>query len=804
MQTYDPRLWCIRHPRAVVCLFFFLTTIFLWGNTRVERGGILDADVILRQDDPFNQMDRYVRTKVSEGFEGREFIPFIFNHGGVQSPADLQKIFTFTKVAQDTFGDTILSLSTVPHYRDTGESLLDEPYITGSEQTPVFDLHEWKLSVADDPGVFGLLVGRDFSWATVIRYLPPGYDEIYEFRKTVEFLEGRKIPWWEWLWKKDIHPQDSSLGVGGWTIGRGLIDQGLNVDVLTLVGLGVLLTLPVFWLALGSWRLALLSVAVMILGGFVWTRGTMGVLGVQERVFSLLVYANVIVQGTSFALHKFTAFRESQKQDRQVAWQEASAVDGVLTTVAGIAVFGFATLISFGLTPMLELGITSALGVLWLLLLATCVLPAFHLLCGDQASEWSIRGIRISRWIASGGRRGQQIIQLCARLATWLSQGQRPWLVGIGVGGVFLTAAWLFMQGAIVSRTRALEFIPGTLVEQEARFLNRPGNVGFEFLDLLVEPTQGGTIMDPRFLSRVWEFQAALKQVPGSRETSSILSSLHQIAKVSFGKPFPETLDEVQSAFFLIESRLSPAVQRQLYFPAGVRVAVSYGTDDTIELGRLCQDVLTLAQQEFPDLRVSAFNKVPLYPQVDRYVRQGKVMNVFSSQVGIAILCGGLVFWQNRRRQHQGLSSVRAGLVMSVPLLFATAVMGLVMWWLNIPLDMATAPIGALAINAATDFSLYFVIAYQKLLDDYSPDRALEKAIQQEGAIILTDCVLNTCCFLPLVVSGFLPVRQLGWMMGVMLTACAVATLIFMAALLPRCTLQRGYHSEGFRLLEAA
>jgi len=128
---------------------------------------------------------------------------------------------------------------------------------------------------------------------------------------------------------------------------------------------------------------------------------------------------------------------------------------------------------------------------------------------------------------------------------------------------------------------------------------------------------------------------------------------------------------------------------------------------------------------------------------------------------------------------------------MSVPLLFATAAMGLLMWGLDIPLDMATAPIGALAINAATDFSLYFVIAYQKLLDDYSTDVALEKAIQQEGTIILADCVLNTLCFLPLIASGFLPVRQLGWMMGVMLMACAVATLIFMAALLPPCTLQR-------------
>lgn len=227
-------------------------------------------------------------------------------------------------------------------------------------------------------------MGRDFSWTAVIRYLPPDYDEISEFRKTVEFLEGRTIPWWEWFWKRDIVPHDPSVSVGGWIMGRGLIDQGLNVDMLTLVFLGVVLTLPVFWVALGSLRAALLCVGVMVAGGFVWTRGAMGFLGLRERVFSLLAYANVIVQGTSFALHKLTALRESREQDSAVGWQQAGSVDGLIATTAGIAVFGFATLWSFGLKPIRELGVASALGVVWLLVLAVFFLPALHVLGGGR------------------------------------------------------------------------------------------------------------------------------------------------------------------------------------------------------------------------------------------------------------------------------------------------------------------------------------------------------------------------------------------------------------------------------------
>lgn len=804
MQQYDPRVWSIRHPRLMAALFLALSLVFAWGNTRVEKAGILDSDVILREDDPFRAMDRYVQEKTRLGFEGREFIPFVIN-GGVRTAADAEKILRVTQAARRAFGDSIVSLATTPAYRDTGETLLDEPYVTKKlVAAPHFRVEEWQRQVAADASVFGLLIGRDSSWASVVRYLPPGYDEIKEFRRTVEFLEGRVIPWWEWLWKKDITPSESWLSVSGWTMGRGLIDQGLNVDILTLVFLGVALTLPIFWAMLGSGRAALIGVGVMVVGGFVWTRGVMGLCGVPERVFSLLAYASVIVQGTSFALHKFSALEESQAEKRATGWLRACSVDSVIVTTALLSAFGFVTLWSFGLTPIRELGVVATLGVGWLLVLALLVLPAIDLLTAPsilstQSATSSLVNGQPQQGLLSfyvGGLQGiasgiERLSFHCVGATAWLVQGYRPWGIATGTLALFAFVAAVFFRGEVPSRTRALEFIRGTLVEHEARVLNQPGNVGFEFLDLLVEPVHGAGIADPAFLARVWAFQETIQTIPGGRETTSILGTLRQIARESFKKPLPETPEEVAAAFFLIENRLTPAVQRQLYFPGGVRVSVSYGTDDSVELGRFRDAILDLARRAFPDLKVNAFNKVPLYPQVDKYVREGKVSNVFASQIGIALLCGVILWRQNRRLREARLSPVWGGIVMSLPLFFATAVMGLTMWLLQIPLDMATAPIGALAINAATDFSLYLALTYQKMLDECAATAALQKTLAVEGKVILADCVLNTCCFLPLMSSHFLPVRQLGWMMGLMLAACAVGALLLMAALLPCCVTRK-------------
>lgn len=798
MQRYDPREWSIRHPRTVVAMFILLSILFLAGNLLVQRGGILDRDVILRQDNPFRLMDQYVQDKVREGFEGREFISLVIN-GELRSEEDAKKILRLTRAAQAAFGETVLSLATAPAYQDTGETLLDEPYVTKTAVAPGnFHGEDWRRSVAADPGVFGLLVGRDFSWSAVVRYLPPGYDEIKEFRRTVEFIEERKIPWWEWWWKKDITPRESWLGVSGWTMGRGLIDQGLNVDILTLIFLGVGLTLPIFWAVLGSGRAALLSVGVMILGGFLWTRGAMGLLGIPERVFSLLAYASVIVQGTSFALHKFSAWEEARVTNRTTGWLLARSVDGVIATTAVVSVFGFATLWLFGLKPIRELGVSAMCGVLGLLFLAIFVLPAVDLLTTPQSKETlhspraaPLRHGFFQQWLEIASLVINRVVAGCQRAAAWLAVRHRPWVMVGGICGVFVSVALIFVRGEIVSCTRALEFIRGTLVERQAQVFNQPGQVGFEFLDLLVEPAQGRGTVDPRFLARAWEFQTAVRAIPGSRETSSILGTLHKIAQESFKKPLPETAEEVSAAFFLVENRLAPAIQRQLYFPGGVRISVSYGTDDSVELGRFRDSILVLAQQSFPDLKVNSFNKVSLYPEVDKYVREGKVYNVLTSQIGVAALCGVILWRRNRRLRGVRLVPLRGGVVMSLPLFFATVVLGLLMWLFRIPLDMATAPIGALAINAATDFSLYLALTYQRTLADCAPTEALHNTLRIEGKVILADCLLNMCCFLPLVSSHFLPVRQLGWMMGVMLIACGVGALLLMSALLPWCVTRK-------------
>ncbi|MCS6927468.1 MAG: hypothetical protein NZ578_16380, partial [Candidatus Binatia bacterium] len=106
MRIADPRLWGIRHPWAVMLSVLGCTLFLSWGNVQVKRGGILDHDVILREDDPVRRMDLHVRSKLQEGFAGREFIPLVLTGGGGRSVDDLHKILRLTEAAERAFGNT--------------------------------------------------------------------------------------------------------------------------------------------------------------------------------------------------------------------------------------------------------------------------------------------------------------------------------------------------------------------------------------------------------------------------------------------------------------------------------------------------------------------------------------------------------------------------------------------------------------------------------------------------------------------------------------------------------------------------
>ncbi len=341
-----------------------VTVVMLYGNMVVKRGGIVDNS-ILDRNDLYARMDEEVKGLAPQGFKSSEAITFAIPFEGPISSRDLRYVKEFTDALKERFPECgVMSLSTLPRYRDTGRELANAPYITedairaiGSDGTGRA-LDEWKTSVEKDYAIYGPFVGKKFNYAQVIMLLPPDYDEIGTFRKVAEFLENRTIPAWEWFMKTDIVPAERFKGVllAGWVAARGLMDAALVSDIMKLSTIGLAIVAIAFFLSLRSLGQAAIA-SLTILIGFLWIRGSVGLLqqaGVElyERVYFLLVFTAMIVSGISFAERKFEAFNEEQEKSpgekHSSLWRRTGHANGMILLCGVIWILNFATLYQIG------------------------------------------------------------------------------------------------------------------------------------------------------------------------------------------------------------------------------------------------------------------------------------------------------------------------------------------------------------------------------------------------------------------------------------------------------------------------
>lgn len=786
-RRWDIREPFLRRPKLAVAAFVALWVLFGVGNVLTPKGAILE-NALVNPDDPYRRMDDQVGSRKQLGFRGQgDRVPFLlYFENGIRTVDDLRRIRDFSNRVRRELGDPVVSLSTFPYFVDDGEGISSDPHIP-EDLSSGFDVEAWKDRVREDPSVYGVLTGRNFEYAVVVWFLDPDADEVAMFHRVAEFLEGRKISAIEWLYKTDITPP-KGVGVGGRIVLDGLIDQGMNVDVFLLVGLGITLTFPVFVFAFRSFYPALLAVLVVVLSGILWTRGSIGLLAalgfpIKERVYCLLAYANCIVQGVSFTLHRYEAFYEAihdsagtrgRGSDRASYWRLSRSIDGLILFTATIAILGFGTLYWFEVRAIRESGVLSAIGVIFILFNAVVLLPALDTVLIRTPVGSGVMEPRVERSVG-------WLSRLVASLSPWHTVG-------------FLTAC-LVAAGALVGPagllpiwTRHVDFAGDTVVRSTAEFMNDPRRGGFDVIDLLVEPANDVGVRDPLFLADSAAYMARLRGLDGTREVVSVLTSVERVSGELLDEPLPHTLPESGAVFTTVEGGLERSLATALYYAGGIRISLQTGIERSDTMAAYIDTVLRLAGDEYPSLRVSSYGGRSLYPRWDHYIRYGKPLNVMSSQWVVVILFMLRIAWHNRRRPPHSayLRPLAGGLLASVPFVFATCILVFLMVGVQIPLDAATAAITALAINAAIDFSIYLFDDFQEsLASGFEAVGAAREAVRRKGRVILADMTLNFLCAVPLLVSRFSSLQHVGMIMPVMVIACAFGTLVLMASLLP-------------------
>lgn len=798
------RKLCIANPRATIIVFLLLALIFGWANYFVKSGAVLD-NALTNSKHPAYIEDQHVGRK----FPSTEILTFLYRNP-IDSFNDLEEIKRMSDKIQEfdwAYGRT-WSLSTVPHIFSIGDVLHTDPIITEEslEKKQNFNLKSLKQEIKNDKVLYQILVGKNFDYATVVVFVPRGYNEPKIYWDVKGLLENRQTAWWEKYWSYQIKPipENDKWSATGWVISRETIKLTVFQDTIKLISLGSAIIFLILWLTFKSIPQAALSLGLIVVS-LLLVRGSIHVLNLlgyetffgfplDEKVYILFVYTNNLAQGCSYFVISFLAFNRMRREnpglnEKEIWGKIIREVHPKILLTSLIATGGLLGLFSFPVRAIQEMGILAGIGVGFLTLFSLTILPAsYYIMC----SYWP-------RCLPTAHNQQHtmfdSVVDWIIRLFCWLVIGHPKKVISASFAAIFL-AGILIAQGKMLLGTNALDFIKGTPDYDSATFLNDRN--GADVLVISVEPAaisdKKSIYEDVNFIGRVAKFQEKIEKLPYAGKTISIADSIAQASQAVFSKDLPGNPMENRNIFTLLEnSPFDPDLLESLYANNQDGYGNGYGIKilaptrvmgDSVLFRKFGSQVKEIAKQDFPDLRITRGGKNYLWGVQDELIGYGKPINVLTSTAWVILICAVWLFFSQKGNAKK-ISPIYGGIIMALPLTFATAIIALAMIALKYPLNQANCVIMAMAIGISIDFSIHLVSSYkEKSKETQNNKTAIKLSLEEAGSCIIPDTLANSLGLTPLFISQFQPVSEIGIFAPLMIILSAIGAMMFLMAML--------------------
>lgn len=511
-------------------------------------------------------------------------------------------------------------------------------------------------------------------------------------------------------------------------------DSGLYLGIAFVV-MGVLL-----WLALRRWR----AVAIALVPPVIVSVMTTGLFVLTDQPFTQvtsILPMLVLVIGLSDAIHLVThyyaerrahgAMETGERREmvaRAAAWVALPNLFTALTTAAG-----FVALASSRMPAIRDLGLFAGIGML--------ILWVMTLLVGTAA---------LALWDVPPPPERPQGGRLDHALA-WLSIHVPRWRRAVLGGMTALTLVLLAGALRVRADTYTLELLPPDHVARaDSRWIE--ANAGnYTPLEYVVRAEPGRTVLDSAVTERTAAWQRHAEARPDVDRTLSFvdlaaagravpggpyLSADSMEGRVTFFVPMTSTAGFARTMRAL-DSRDSPSQVRR----AGARP------------------------------RPSGY--LPLYLRIVDYVVSGTLWGLAISTVIVFAMVGIL------------LRSLKLTAAAVPTNLFPVALVFGVMGWTGIPLDIATATIGAIVLGIAVDDTIHFLFRYRSEREaGLSREEAVALTYRETGRAVVFASMVLAIGFAVLATSSSRSIAYFGIVASISIVGAMLADLLLLPVVL--------------------
>lgn len=533
---------------------------------------------------------------------------------------------------------------------------------------------------------------------------------------------------------------------------------------LMVFGIAIIIIVAlVLFMLFRHWQWVILPLVVCA-ASIIFTLGLLGLLELKVTVISANVVALQIILTLAVVIHLIVQYQELAVSGRypdptSIVWETLKRKFKPCFYAAITTAIGFGALIFSGVQPVISFGWMMVAAMLVTLLVSLSLFPA----------------LMISLVKASHSPKKHPILQrMMNAIASWVLHYPISIVILCGVilaGGIFgcfrLTAENSFLN----------YFSDSTDIYRELTFIDQEFG-GSTPLDLLYrippEQQKQDLVITADAIQMLQKIQNALEEKEAIGNITSVVD-FARVARVVTGKPLVEY--ELTALYHALGKDLKTDLFSNYFAVEEQEVRLSMRIQDaTKNLNRA--ELMQSIHQDMASLGIDKEN----YQLTNLFVLYQDILSrlVDSQFMTIAIVYGAIAIVL-----MIVFHSLRVALICLVPNLVTTAAIMGGMGLLNIPLDLMTITIAAVAMGISVDDTIHYTHRYLQS-DSPSPDEAVRSSLLTVGYAMVYTTTIIVIGFSSLMFSDFIPSVLFGLLTSITMLIALLADLTILPVLLHR------------------
>lgn len=638
--------------------------------------------------------------------------------------------------------------------KDVIEINLDEDGITSFDpiftEIPTDPVKKGKLKEKILKNEMGnRFVSKDFTSTAII------------LTKTDSIGENVVIPSIQKIIKK--HPGSEKVYIGGLSFIRHNIKYYIKKDLKVLLPLALLMMVIMLYFSFREWKGIILPFMVVILSTL-FSFGLMGILNWKFSIVSILLPIMLIAIANDYSIHLINLYQEKYRSGynniKQVILDVYRELKKPILLTGLTTIGGILGLLTHKMIPARQLGILTATGIAFALILSLYLVPA--LLGFYKKPEIKIRDEEKRKKSITN-----RILNIFSECVT-----RSPRKVIF----VFIILAIVNIIGIFFLKidTNIEEYFPrNSEIKQGINLVNNKFG-GSQYISVLFH----GNILSTESMNHIDKYTQEIQKIPEAGHVISPSNLLKNLSKGIYNKDeegymkLPKSKAEAQQNIGLIRMSGYDNIVSHLIDEnnENTRILVSV-RDGSNHTGKALLKKLREITKNDPLLYCIAgpgLSKI----QISDMVIKGQISSIIAAFAIIFILIV-LIF-----------KSFKTGINGCIPLILSSLFLFGLMGFLQIPLDIVTAMLSSVMIGVGVDYTIHFLWRYKLEYKKYNDSKlAVTNTLKTSGRGIIFNAFSVIIGFSVLIFSDFVPLRYFGLLIVISIFSCLICALLLVPSI---------------------